>query len=183
MSAARRSREANDQLYVLAVDDDRTIHDDYDRCLAVRSGESLSLRTARDELFGGGGRPSHEAETRFHLEHAYSGEAGVNAVVSGTGSGLRYCVAFVDMRMPPGWSGVDTISALWRADPHVQIVLCTAYSDFTWDRVLAAVGRSEGLHLLRKPFAAEQVRRFAEVLSKKWQLSGAERGRIAGGQR
>jgi hypothetical protein len=84
------------------------------------------------------------------------------------------------MRMPPGWSGVDTIAALWRADQYMQIVLCTAYSDFTWDMVLAGVGRSEGLHLLRKPFAAEQVRRFAEVLSKKWLLSeGARERRLA----
>lgn len=168
-------RNDPDPLHVLVVDDDRDLHDDYERCLGPRARETASLRDARDELFGTSTLAPEETLTTFHIDHAYTGMAGLRLVEDGIGSGKQYCVAFVDMRMPPGWNGVDTIVALWRADPRVQIVLCTAYSDFTWDKVLQAVGRSEGLHLLRKPFAAEQVRRFAEVLAKKWSLSSPSR--------
>lgn len=160
-------------LHVLVVDDDRALHDDYERCLGPRARETPALASARDELFGGVTQPVDESLITFSIDHAYTGVAGLNLVETGVANDKHYCVAFVDMRMPPGWNGVDTIAALWRADPRVQIVVCTAYSDFTWDKVLAAVGRSEGLHLLRKPFAAEQVRRFAEVLAKKWLLSSS----------
>jgi diguanylate cyclase len=160
-------------LHVLVVDDDRALHDDYERCLGPRARETVALSSARDELFGGVTAPVDESLITFQIDHAYTGVAGLDLVETGAANGKHYCVAFVDMRMPPGWNGVDTIAALWQADPRVQIVLCTAFSDFTWDKVLSAVGRSEGLHLLRKPFAAEQVRRFAEVLAKKWLLSSS----------
>ena len=155
---------------ILVVDDDRDLHDDYDRCLAPGRSESTELRTARDALFG----PSADdlaSVVRFELAHAYAGEAALPLIEASIESGRRYSVAFVDMRMPPGWNGVETIRNIWRVDASLQVVLCTAYSDFTWDRVVAGVGRSDGLHLLRKPFDPAQVRRFAEVLSKKWELA------------
>jgi CheY-like chemotaxis protein len=174
---------ALDVLRVLVVDDDRLLHDDYARCLGAPIREQDSLRVARDELFGAVRARSDAAPPRFVLEHAYSGESALRAVEAGFPGGVRYCVAFVDMRMPPGWNGIDTIAALWRVDPALQIVLCTAFSDFTWDKVLASLGRSDGLHLLRKPFAGEQVRRFAEVLSKTWLLAGAHRDPSTGTHR
>ena len=39
-----------------------------------------------------------------------------------------YAMAFVDVRMPPGWDGIETIGHLWAVEPDLQIVLCTAYS-------------------------------------------------------
>lgn len=177
MLQVRPTHDARDVVRVLVVDDDRLIHDDYARSLTAPLREAETLRSARDELFGATESPFRDDHPSCLLEHAYSGEAAERAVVRGLAADIRYAVAFVDMRMPPGWSGVETIKALWRLDPAIQVVLCTAYSDFTWDKVLAGVGRSEGLHLLRKPFAGEQVRRFAEVLSRKWQLAQVGRER------
>lgn len=155
---------------VLVVDDDRGLHEDYDRCLAPAARESPALRLARDALFGAAPLATG-VEVRFRLAHAYAGESALELVEASIECADRYSVAFVDMRMPPGWSGVETIRRIWRIDPSLLVVLCTAYSDFTWDRVVAGVGRSDGLHLLRKPFDTQQVRRFAEVLAKKWQLA------------
>src|SRR5690242_13749811 len=45
-------RNDPDPLHVLVVDDDRDLHDDYERCLGPRARETASLREARDELFG-----------------------------------------------------------------------------------------------------------------------------------
>jgi diguanylate cyclase len=180
-SSAERGRAATAESRLLIVDDDPGLHEDYVRCLAPAEPDGGDLRAARDALFGPGSSPAPDrgsGEVRFELVHAYAGAAALQLVRQGLENGEHCSVAFVDMRMPPGWNGVETIRQLWAVDPAVQVVLCTAFSDFTWDKVIAGIGRSDGLHLLRKPFAAEQVRRFAEVLSKKWQLARtlAQRG-------
>jgi CheY-like chemotaxis protein len=168
---------------VLIVDDDRDVHDAYERCLAPPRRESEALARARDELFGPLPSSATGEAPQFELAHAYGGEEGVRTVQRQLAAGRPFAAAFVDMRMPPGWNGVDTIKGIWRLDPAVQIVLSTAYSDFTWDKVLAAVGRSAGLHLLRKPFDPAQVLRFAEVLCRKWQLAAESRLIASGLQR
>ncbi len=170
---------------ILIVDDDREVHADYERCLAPADVDDLELRAARDALFGPTEEGAVPAEARFELVHAYTGESALALVQESVTADAHYCVAFVDMRIPPGWTGVETIQRIWAVDAQLQIVLCTAYSDFKWDKVLASVGRSEGLHLLRKPFDRAQVQRFAAVLAKKWQLAQASnaRARLAGGAR
>jgi len=63
-----------------------------------------------------------------------------------------FAVAFVDVRMPPGWDGVETTCRLWEADPDLQVVICTAYSDHSWDEMIARLGTSDRLVILKKPF-------------------------------
>jgi DNA-binding NtrC family response regulator len=121
-------------------------------------------------LFGARASISDD-DRRFPLFHAFSGEQAIAEVEARLAAGRRFPVAFVDMRMTPGWNGIETIVRLWRLDPEVEVVVCTAFSDFTWAEVLAHLGRSEGLHLLRKPFDGPQVRRFAGVLARKWELA------------
>jgi signal transduction histidine kinase len=82
-----------------------------------------------------------------------------------------YAVAFVDMRMPPGWDGVETIEHLWHVDPELQVVLCTAFSDLAWDYVIQRLGRSDQLLILRKPFDAIEVWQLASSLTQKWHLA------------
>ena len=36
-------------------------------------------------------------------------------------------MAFVDVRMPPGWDGIETISRIWEVYPELQVVICTAF--------------------------------------------------------
>ena len=162
------SAPATDLLELLVVDDDRNIHQDYERCLGLVEPAVGELDAIRERLFGP--RPTADEDRRFPLFHALSGELAIAEVRARATSGRRFPVAFVDMRMSPGWNGIETIVRLWELDADIEIVVCTAFSDFTWTEVLATVGRSEGLHLLRKPFDGPQVRRFAGVLSRKWEL-------------
>ncbi len=37
--------------------------------------------------------------------------------------------------MPPGWDGIETISRLWEVAPELQVVLCTAYADYSWSEI------------------------------------------------
>lgn len=151
---------------ILIVDDDRDIHGDFDRVLA-RVREHSAAHVALDlELFCASepAKPKHH----YELSHAYQGREALTLVQASIEERRRFAVAFVDMRMPPGWDGAQTIEHLWRVDPAINCVICTAYSDFSWEETRARTGRTQGLHLLRKPFRAEQVLRFASVLSRKW---------------
>jgi YesN/AraC family two-component response regulator len=82
------------------------------------------------------------------------------------------------MRMPK-WDGVTTIEALWRADPNVQIVICTAYSDYTWDEVVERLGHSDRWLVLKKPFDLIEVQQMSMALTVKWHLHQKQRVHIA----
>ena len=82
-----------------------------------------------------------------------------------------YAVAFVDVRMPPGWDGVETAERIWRECPEVEIVICTAYSDYSWDEIIAKLGHTDRLLILKKPFDNVEVIQLASSLTTKWGLA------------
>jgi len=80
-------------------------------------------------------------------------------------------MAFVDIRMPPGWDGVETIKRIWQEYPELQVVICTAYSDYDWNDIVAKLGQTEQLLILKKPFDNVEVYQLAVALTEKWYLS------------
>ena len=86
--------------------------------------------------------------------------------------GRPYSVAFVDMRMPPGWDGIETIARLWQADPDLQIVICTAYSDYSWEEILRQLGNRNSLAVLKKPFDNIEVIQLCETLARNGPWTG-----------
>jgi two-component system NtrC family sensor kinase len=107
----------------------------------------------------------------FELDSAFQGQEGLAKVEAALQEGLPYAMAFVDMRMPPGWDGVETIEHLWRADPDLQVVICTAYSDTSWEEVLRRLAAHDRLLILKKPFDNIEVRQLAQALTTKWQMT------------
>jgi CheY-like chemotaxis protein len=81
------------------------------------------------------------------------------------------------MRMPPGWDGLETLTRLWQADPSLQAVLCSAYSDYSWESVQARLGQTDRLLILKKPFDPSEVRQMAWALLEKWNRSAASQRR------
>jgi light-regulated signal transduction histidine kinase (bacteriophytochrome) len=75
------------------------------------------------------------------------------------------------MRMPPGWDGLKTIEHIWKIDSNVQIVICTAYSDYSWGEITERLGKSENLLILKKPFDSAEVAQLASALTEKWILA------------
>jgi len=73
--------------------------------------------------------------------------------------------------MPPGWDGIETISRIWRESPDIQIVVCTAYSDYSWEEMIDKLGRTDRLLILKKPFDPIEVLQMANALAKKWELT------------
>ena len=117
---------------LLVVDDNRAIHGDFRKILIQNRESSKHLDQLTAEVFG----PEPTAHSRisngFQLDSAYQGKDGLALVEQAVGVGAPYAVAFIDVRMPPGWDGVETTAKIWEVDPDLQVVICTAYSDFSW---------------------------------------------------
>jgi DNA-binding NtrC family response regulator len=94
----------------------------------------------------------------------------VELVKKALAAGQPYAMAFVDVRMPPGWDGVETTRKIWELDPNLQVVLCTAHSDDSWGEMFAKLGQSDGLLILKKPFDAVEAFQLAHALTEKWWL-------------
>jgi PAS domain-containing protein len=107
----------------------------------------------------------------FDVSFADQGEDGARMAEAAVAEGRPFSVAFVDMRMPPGWDGVTTIKRLWKIDPDLQCVICTAYSDYSWEDILEQLGVNDRLLLLRKPFDPAEVGQLACALTEKWHLA------------
>jgi diguanylate cyclase (GGDEF)-like protein len=159
----------------LLVDDNHSIHEDFQKILGVTAGEN-ALNEARSALFGDTSN-CMEAE-QFELDCVDQGQHALARVQMALKAGRPYAVAFVDMRMPPGWDGLETIERLWEEDPMMQIVICTAYSDQPWDEIRRRVGRNDKLLILQKPFTSVQVLQLAAALSQKWNLAYKVEGQL-----
>lgn len=164
--AGRRQR-----FRVLVIDDLPDIHTDIRKVLGVDSADA-QLRDTEANLFGATAAPA-SASLEFEIDSAMQGEEGVERVRAALKEGRPYAVAFVDMRMPPGMDGLQTILALWKIDAQIQVVSCSAYSDYSWDEMIAATGETDRLLILRKPFEPIEVKQLAHTLTKKWELQRA----------
>jgi two-component system NtrC family sensor kinase len=147
---------------VLLVDDMPAIHDDYLKSLGGAAASGLDEDEAL--LFG---TPASRNAIRFEADSAYQGAEAVDMARAAVLAGRSYAVAFIDMRMPPGMDGVETIERLWQEDPGLQVVLCTAYSDHSWTDVLHRLNVRDRLLILKKPFDAIEVYQLASTLTAK----------------
>ena len=153
---------------ILIIDDNEAIHADFRKIFA--SGAAASeLDELESELFGAVAKKHAQAD--FAIESATQGQQGYQMACSAKAAGKPYSVAFVDVRMPPGWDGIETSLKLWSADPSLQIVLCTAYSDYSWDDTIEKLGAGDRFLILKKPFDTVEVRQLALALSVKWALA------------
>ncbi|MBT8341590.1 MAG: response regulator [Desulfatitalea sp.] len=153
---------------ILIVDDNPDIHNDFETILCdPESSEELDQMEA--EIFGHTATMSG-ARRQYELAFATQGQEAINIVTTAVAQDQPFQLAFVDMRMPPGWDGLETIEHIWAVDPEVQIVLCTAYSDYSWEQIDQRLQRTENLLILKKPFDVSEVSQMASTLTEKWLL-------------
>jgi diguanylate cyclase (GGDEF)-like protein len=161
---------------ILIVDDNRAIHDDFRKILLDRELDE-SLQDLEATLFGDA-MPGRDTPRAFRLDSAYQGSEALALVQRSLHDRQPYSLAFVDMRMPPGWDGLETIERLWAVDPQIQIVICSAYSDHDWEDLIARLGRSDKLLVLKKPFEMIEVLQCAHALTSKWRYEGELREHV-----
>lgn len=157
---------------ILIIDDTPSIHEDFRKILGAEiegeePGGEQTLAGAEEALFG----TVQLDRLTFQLDSAYQGQEALELVTHALAEGRPYAMAFTDMRMPPGWDGLETIEQLWKADPHLQIALCTAFTDYTWEDMAERLEFGDQLLVLKKPFDSLEIRQMASALTWKWQMA------------
>jgi signal transduction histidine kinase len=155
---------------ILVVDDNPAIQNDFRGILAAAPTSTAEI-DAEAELLLGAAAPI-AISSPFELDAALQGEEALEMVRRACEAGRPYAMAFIDMRMPPGWDGLTTISRIWEVDPAIQTVICTAYSDRSWDEIQATLTQRDRWLVLKKPFDKIEVLQLAHALTEKWSLAG-----------
>ena len=153
---------------ILVVDDNRAIHNDFQRILCPQNPGKQTLDNVEAALFGDAATP--RTVSAFDLDFACQGKEGLELVRRAVQEGRPYAMAFIDVRMPPGWDGVETIARMWQVDPELQIVICTAYSDYSWQEVADKLKQADKFVVLKKPFDVIEVQQLAAAFSAKREL-------------
>lgn len=159
---------------ILVVDDNPTIHEDIRKILSSAGTQGLEdLDQLELELLDEAN--SAEERPQYQIDSAMGGEQALDLLIQAQEAGAPYALAFVDMRMPPGWDGLETIEHLWQEDPQLQVVICTAFSDYSWNELEARVTRIDNLFFLSKPFDVMEIRQAAAAMTMKRHLAEASR--------
>jgi|GEM_PF-3739681 len=176
-------------LHILIVDDQDAVHQAFRSIFAGKTPEDdpkyAEFAALEKKLFGDDARnvvlddneennpQAAEMATKyleqftFELTHAHQGQEARELVFERAAKGLRYDVAFVDMRMPPGWNGMETVEAIRKIDPTLPVVICTAYSDITWDEIVERMGAKPAILFQKKPFLSKEIVQIAVEMSGK----------------
>lgn len=169
----RRLRERAIRSRILIIDDTRSIHEDFQKALGSqeRRRSYLEMRELGAALFGDREEGIPQGfEWNYEVQSAFQGRDGFDLIRAAYEQGAPFALAFVDVRMPPGWDGVETATRILKTDPDVEIVLCSAYSDYGWEEIVETVGVTDRVLFLRKPFDTLAVKQMAGALTTKWAL-------------
>ena len=166
---------------ILIADDNKDIHEDI-KYILDSSSEDIDdyqeTRLLKEELFGESSIPDKtetKIDVKYRVDDAFQGEEAVKMVQTALGTGDPYSLIFMDVRMPPGIDGIEAIEQIWEIDPNVEVVICTAYSDYSWDKIILKLGQKDNLLFIRKPFDNVALKQIALATTTKWNLKGQVR--------
>ncbi len=158
---------------ILVIDDNRDIHRDFQKIFRAVRAEVSEIEQLESTLFGVES-VQHAVQSPLvgiSLDSAYQGEEGVQMATAAAEAGNPYLLAFVDVRMPPGMDGIQTIKCIWEHVPGMPCVICTAFSDYNWEDISIHLGGSGNLYILKKPFDAVEVLQMAQAIAEKADLT------------
>lgn len=151
---------------ILVIDDSDDIHKDFVRSLCpekpLGAREFALLESA---LFGDEPTSEDTSSGLFELDSAYQGQEGLAKVREAQASQRPYALVFLDYRMPPGWNGLETLRRLRTVAPSLPVVLCSAYSDYSWEEIHQEFRGELALTELRKPFNKKELHELARSLT------------------
>ena len=167
-------------MQVLIVDDQEEIHADFREMLAPKRGKLSTDDFAAQ--FGS----ADEAKflPAFKLRNARSGDEAFQIVASQRERNRPVAVAYVDIRMPPGIDGVETVRRIRAVDQDIEVVFMTAYADKPLHEIVQDMELLHKLLYIRKPFAREEIQQITLSLVTKWNVEqelAAKRRHLADG--
>lgn len=146
-------------LRILVVDDDRSIHDGIRQALAESPRTPSALLDLEALLFDEPREPvsDDDALPTCEIHSAYQGQEAATRLGDDLEHGRRFDLVIMDMRMPPGWDGVQTVEELWKHDESLPVVFCTAYSDYRIEQIAERLKQRQ-VPVLSKPFHTQQLK-------------------------
>jgi two-component system sensor histidine kinase/response regulator len=167
---------------ILIVDDNLDIHEDFKKILLAHPDtKDAETRSLEKTLFGRENDSGDRTSAPFPLysiDDAYQGEEAIEMVDAAERRNDPYALVYMDIRMPPGIDGLETIERIWRRHPYLEIVICTAYSDYSWEQILYRLGPSDRLLFIKKPFDWVTVKQVTLAATTKWELGRAHRSHL-----
>ncbi|MGD9489628.1 MAG: response regulator [Calditrichaceae bacterium] len=160
---------------ILIVDDNEAIHGDFKAILGQSLSNELDKKALEleNELFGadfsGDGKDDSEL-VEYRIDDAYQGDEAIRMVEKAAAEGDPYALIFMDVRMPPGIDGIQSTKKIWEKYPLTEVVICTAYSDYSWDEIIRHLGKTDKLLFMKKPFNTTSIKQIALSLTTKWNL-------------
>lgn len=83
------------------------------------------------------------------------------------------------MRMPGGLDGLETVNKIFEIEENIQIIFCSAYSDYNWKDMVSMLEHTDRWVILKKPFDVIEARQLTISLCDKWQLLLEMKGKIS----
>ena len=158
----------NSRKRLLIVDDNKSIHEDIKKILAINL---VNLEIDKfEELLFDEKKETNTSSIDFVIDDAYQGEEALQKVEDAVKESFPYSLIFMDVRMPPGIDGIETIHRIWDKHPNIEMVICTAYSDYSWDEIMQKFGFTDQLLFIKKPFDAISLKQITYSLTTKWEI-------------
>ena len=117
---------------ILVVDDNPSIHDDFRKIFLGFGPDTSQIDKFTAELFGD--EPVQQKST-YQLHFASQGQEALEMVRAAIANGKPYSMAFMDVQMPPGWDGIQTMGEIWKIAPDLHVVICTAFSSYSFEEI------------------------------------------------
>jgi DNA-binding NtrC family response regulator len=160
---------------ILVIDDEPAVHESFRKILCAERKNASELEAAEAAIFGKTASPGKQIT--FEVDSAFQGEQGLAKIYHAIQEERPYAMTFLDVKMPPGWSGIEVAPKLWVADPDLQIVICTAGTDYSWEDMFAKIGTADRMFILKKPFDRMEVLQLAHNLTEEWRARQKQRKR------
>jgi serine phosphatase RsbU (regulator of sigma subunit) len=165
---------------ILLVDDNASIHEDFKHILNAGPARLDDAKQILErELFDDVPADTLSAGPMYQIDDAFQGDDAIAMVDEAESEGFPYSVIFMDVRMPPGIDGIQTTGLIWKRHPFVEVVICTAHSDYAWEDILKALGSTDHLLFIHKPFDSVTIKQTAQTLCAKWDLDLQNRNYIS----
>lgn len=140
---------------ILIIDDDANIRNLYSDFLS----NSLSCR-------------QDTPLTAFEVIPADHGQAGVEIFKKALENNRPFCIAFIDIRMRPGWDGLKTARAIRDFDDRIFIVIITGHHDHSIERIQDVL--EHDVFYLNKPASKDEICQMARSLCLRWNRDYSE---------
>ena len=146
----------NKNLTIFAVDDEPIVLELYESIFSKEKKLTLDFLQALDET---------EDDDENDLHTFAHGKAYLAALKSHYADGKRVPLSILDMRLPE-LHGLDIAKEARKIDPHMTIVIVTAYSDYTVKELMDEL--ENRVYYVRKPFKTDELYALVHSNLREW---------------